>query len=261
MTHPAPGSLEANKLAIRRDCGRALPTVTALPYHYAVHLNEPCNQRCIMCVPNAQHGREVLPLERFVALFAQLRAVAEHITLIGGEPFMYPWIREVLGLLAQHPIAVTINTNATMLTAPMLPRLSSLHALHLKGSIDAATRETYRRIRGTDVFDRVMANLGRVSAEFAGRPHLRLILVYVVMRENLHEVLPFVDLARGLALHRLEFHPVRHVMDWHATNDTGWSFDGRQQSCESFRDEYNDVMQRAAERCAAAGIEPEVQLI
>jgi len=261
VTHPAPGPLDANKLAIRRECGRALPTVSALPYYYAVHLNQPCNQRCIMCVPNGQHGRAVLPLERFEALFAQLRSVAEHITLIGGEPFMYPWIREVLGLLAQHPIAVTINTNATMLTAPMLPRLTALHELHLKCSIDAATRDTYRRIRGTDMFERVVANLRHVSAAFADRPQLRLILVYVVMRENLHEVLSFVELARELALHRLEFHPVRHVTAWHVSNGTGWSFDGRHQSCESLRDEYNDVMQRAAARCLATGIEPEVQLL
>lgn len=243
-----------NRERIRRECREARPTVAALPYYYAVHLNEPCNQRCIMCVPSGRHGRRVLSYEGFVALFDRVKAAAEHITLIGGETLMYPQIREVLALLARHPIAVTINTNATMLTDRVVPSLMALHELHLKCSIDGATRETYHRIRGTDVFDRVTRNIRRFSGLIVGRPHVRLILVYVVMRENLHEVLPFIDFARGLCLDRVEFHPVRHVHDWRVENGTGWTLDGRDQSCESFRDEYNDVMRRVAERCEALGL-------
>jgi molybdenum cofactor biosynthesis enzyme MoaA len=251
----------ANRRIIQRDCREKRSTVTALPYYYAIHLNEPCNQRCIMCVPTGDHGRRVLPFERFLDLFERVKSVAEHVTLIGGEPFMYPHIREVLQLLARHPIAVTINTNATMLTSRMVPWLTALHELHLKCSIDAATRATYRRIRGTDVFERVTSNLRRFSDAIAGQPHLRLILVYVVMRENLHEVLPFVDLARTLQPDRVEFHPVRHVGDWRVDNGTGWMLDGRAQSCESFRDEYNEVMRRAAAAGAGGGLGYEIQLL
>jgi MoaA/NifB/PqqE/SkfB family radical SAM enzyme len=250
-----------NRRRIRNECAETRPTVTALPYYYAIHLNEPCNQRCIMCVPHGDHGRGVLPFERFVRLFDGIKSVAEHVTLIGGETFMYPRILDVLQLLARHPVAVTINTNATMLTARVVPALMALHELHLKCSIDGATRETYRRIRGTDVFDRVTANIRRFSEASGGRPHLRLILVYVVMRENLHEVVPFVDFARTLQLDRVEFHPVRHVREWRVDNGTGWTLDGRAQSCETFREEYNDVMRRAEAACAAAGIGCEINLL
>ena len=252
-------SVRGNRQAMVADCAGGRPTVTSLPSYYAIHLNKPCNQRCIMCVPTGRHGKDLLPLEDFVALFERIRPVADHITLIGGEPLMYPWINEVLELLAQQPVAVTINTNATMLTRRFTPRLTALHELHLKCSIDAATRATYRRIRGVDAFELVMRHLRDFSTAIAEVSRVRLILVYVVMRENLDEVLPFVELTRELKLDRLQFHPVRHVVDWRVENGTGWRFDGREQSCE-FLPEYNAVMRRAAARCAEEGRACEIQL-
>ena len=41
-----------------------------------------------------------------------------------------------------------------MLNDRVIPGLMSLHALNLKASIDAATPETYRRIRGRDHYER-----------------------------------------------------------------------------------------------------------
>jgi hypothetical protein len=42
-------------------------------------------------------------------------------------------------------------------------------------------------------------------------------LMYVVMRENLHEVLPFIDFAKMLHPYCVQFQPVKHVFDWHTT--------------------------------------------
>jgi sulfatase maturation enzyme AslB (radical SAM superfamily) len=174
---------------------------------------------------------------------------------------MYPWFNEVLDLLAQHPIGVTIITNATMLTEKISPRLLALHSLELKCSIDAATRDTYYRIRGRDVFDKVVTNVTRFADLTRDKPNIRRILVYVVMRENLDEVLPFVDFARSIDVYRVDFQPVKHVSTWKVENGTGWLFDGSTQSCESFRDEYNDVMRQAREKCDLLGLGHDIQLV
>lgn len=247
-----------NKEGILADMDDRALTVDHLPFYYGVHLAMPCNQRCIMCVPAFNHPRDILPFEDFVAFFDQVKPFAEHITLIGGETFMYPWMPEVLELLSGHPIAVTINTNAFMLDDRVIPGLLGLHELHLKCSIDAATRETYRRVRGRDHFDRVTANMQRFSALAAGRPNIHLITHYVVMRENLHEVVPFLSFAKTLNPARVEFDPVRHVGDWHVENGTGWTFDGEEQMCEAFPEEFNAVMRQAAARCEAEGLTYEV---
>ena len=250
-----------NKRGILADCEQGVSEVAHLPYYYAIHLNGACNQKCIMCAPHGNHDPRLLPFEEFVAFFEQVRGVAEHVTLIGGETFMYPWIDDVLALLARHPVAVTINTNASLLSGRFMPRLLALHELNLKCSVDGATRATYHRVRGTDIFERVVANLRAFSDAARDNPRMRMILVYVVMRENLGDVLPFVELARELALDRIEFHPMRHVTSWQVSNDTGWHFDGREQSCEFFAEEYNAVLREAASRCEAAGLRYEVQLM
>jgi molybdenum cofactor biosynthesis enzyme MoaA len=255
-------SVHDNKLRIEYERERGALTVGGSPYYYHVHLSMPCNQKCIMCVPDGRHARDTLPFEQFEAIFEKVKAHAEHITLIGGEPLMYPRFLDVLDLLAQHEVAVTINTNATMLTGRVVPRLLALHELWLKCSIDAATRETYRRIRGTDVFDKVTAHIEAFCREADSRPHLKPILVYVVMRENLDEVLPFVDLAaERLRPYRIHFNPVRHVSGWQVSNGTGWHFDGLEQSCEYFADEYNAVLRAAAARCDQLGLRHDVVLV
>jgi MoaA/NifB/PqqE/SkfB family radical SAM enzyme len=232
--------------------------VDHLPFKYSIHLNKPCNQRCIMCVPNFQHARDALSFEGFVKLFEQIEPYAEHVTLIGGETFMYPHLPEVLELLGTRQIEVTINTNATMLDDRVLPGLLGLHALNLKCSIHAATPETYLRVHGRDHFERVTANMSHFAELSRDMDHMRLITVYVVMRENLHETVPFLELAAPLDPHRVEFHPVRHVADWNVENGTGWQFDGAQQVCEAFPDEYERVMEEVVARCEREPFDYEV---
>jgi sulfatase maturation enzyme AslB (radical SAM superfamily) len=145
-----------------------------------------------------------------------------------------------------------------MLNDRVVDRLLALHELNIKCSIDAATRSTYHRIRGLDDFDRVTRNLTRFAERARGLEHIRIVPVYVVMRENLGEVLPFLDFAKTLGPKRVEFHPVRGVANWHVENGTGWMFDGRDQSCEYFRPEYNTVMREAAAKAEREGVQCEV---
>lgn len=246
---------------IERELANKVPVVTGLPYYYQAHLNKWCNQKCIMCMPNGKHPRDEMPLEKFVAFFEQIKPYAEHLTLIGGEPLMYRFIDEVLELLSKSPVAITTITNATALTEKVAQRLLALHELELRCSINAATRPTYLKIHGTDHFNRVAAQVRRFSDLAQTRVNIRLIMTYVVMRENLGEVLSFVDFAKPYHPHRVEFHPVRHVSSWNVDNDTGWEFLGAEQCCETFKDEYNQVMIQAKVKCEAEGIPYEVILL
>ena len=254
-------SVKKNKEAILLECSKKSSKVSNLPFYYHIHISMPCNQKCIMCKPDGRHPKDILPFNEFVAFFEQIKPFAEHITLIGGEPLIYPWINEVIDLLSRHQIEVTINTNATMLNENLSRKLLLLHELNLKCSIDAVTPSTYFKIRGTNVYERVRANLVRFSSMAKDMPNIKQILVYVVMRENLNEVLPFIDFAKVLSPHRIEFHPVRHVTDWHVTNNTGWTFDGKEQSCEFFREEYNGMMREAAMKCEKEGISYETLFV
>ena len=255
------GTAALNRQGIEHERDARALRVDSLPFYYSVHLNMPCNQRCIMCVPDFKHAKDVMPLEQFVAFFDQVRPYAQHITLIGGETFMYPWIQDVLALLSEHEIAVTVHTNGFMLDDRVTPGLLGLHELNLKLSIDAATRETYRRIRGRDHFERVTSNMLRFAELARDEPGVNVIPHYVVMRENLHEVVPFVDFAKRLHPHRLQFDPVANVADWDVENGTDWRFVGSEQSCQFFAEEYNDVMRQATAKCLDQGVPHAIRLI
>jgi molybdenum cofactor biosynthesis enzyme MoaA len=149
----------------------------------------------------------------------------------------------------------------TLLTDDLAGRLGHLHGLEMRCSVDAATRDTYRKIRGLDLFDRVTAAMERLSAIARERPRVRVIPIYVVMRENLAEVVPFVHWAKRFRPERIEFHPVRHVQDWVVENHTGWTFNGAEQSCEFLKDEYNQVMREAADACRREGLSYEISYL
>jgi molybdenum cofactor biosynthesis enzyme MoaA len=247
-----------NKAALVRAYeGRSLK-VDSVPFYYALHPTMSCNQRCIMCTPSGRHPATTLPFDPVASLLEQFQPFAEHVTLTGGEPLLYPQICELIESLSASKVAVSITTNATMLRAELAERLVGLCELNLKCSIDAATRSTYLKIRGTDHFDRVLANLATFASAVRNEAHVKLILVYVVMRENLSEVLPFIDLARTLDAYRVEFHPVRHVAGWSVSNGTGWVFHDREQCCQFFRDEYDAMMDRASAKCKQEGLRHEV---
>ncbi len=214
-----------------------------------------------MCTPSGNHSKDLLPFDKFAKYFEQIKPFAEHITLIGGEPLLYPWINEVIDLLSLHRIEVTINTNATVLDEKLSQKLLSLYALNLKCSIDAVTQTTYFKIRGRDWFDSVKANLERFSSMARNKSNIKQILIYVVMHENLNEVLPFIDFAKTLLPYRIEFHPVRHFTDSIVSNKTGWVFNGKEQSYEYFRETYNSLMRQAASKCEMDGISYDTQLV
>jgi molybdenum cofactor biosynthesis enzyme MoaA len=252
---------EANKEIIERELAQKSSQVAGLPYYYQVHLNKFCNQKCIMCMPDGKHPHDEMPLKNFIEFFEHIRASARHLTLIGGEPLMYRWIEEVLDLLSRAPIAVTVITNATALTEGVSRRLLALHELELRCSIDAASRAMYLKIHGTDHFNRVASQISRFSRMAQAQSNTHLIMHYVVMRENLAEVLPFVDFAKQYKPHRVEFHPVRHVSDWTVSNDTGWTFKGPEQSCETFKELYNETMSQVKAKCEADQVPYEVVLL
>src|SRR2546422_3733451 len=69
-------------------------------------------------------------------------------------------------------------------------------------SLDAATRETYRRLRGVDQFDRVVANVRRLVEleRERGRSVPRVSLWFTASRANLDELSAFVQLAADLGV-------------------------------------------------------------
>jgi MoaA/NifB/PqqE/SkfB family radical SAM enzyme len=115
-----------------------------------------CNARCQICNiwqknPETQERKsEELTIQEYQALFQDpwLRDLL-HVSISGGEPFIYPQLVELIQLIP-NSVVVTIATNATVPIAAITPGLAELakrNNLYLQISIDGL-ESTHNLLRG-----------------------------------------------------------------------------------------------------------------
>jgi radical SAM protein with 4Fe4S-binding SPASM domain len=138
-----------------------------------------------------------MPFARFEHIVHQFPHL-EHLHLQGmGEPMLHPQFFDMIEFASLGGVRVTTNTNLTVLN-PRRAELcctSGLDTLHV--SIDAATAETYARIRVGSRLDRVARNFAFLQAarERCGGQRPALKIVMVIMRQNLPELPKLVRMA------------------------------------------------------------------
>jgi radical SAM protein with 4Fe4S-binding SPASM domain len=119
-----------------------------------------------------------------------------------GEPMMHPQFFKMVEYAVDRGIKVSTNTNLTYLTAARAEQCITSGLGELHASLDAATAETYERIRLRARFKAVLDNLrGLVVARrrlASATPRLR--IVTVVMRMNLAELPDVVRWANALEI-------------------------------------------------------------
>lgn len=161
---------------------------------YAViEITNRCNLRCPHCASTSGKAREnELSFDEIDQLLKDIRVLGgEEITIIGGEALMREDWLEICRRVGEHGMRLILISNGVPMTfEETLPQLRALRP-HLIGiSVDGATRESYRRFRGVDRFDHVLALLHRLKAD--GHRHVNAITTFT--RENLREFDRFADL-------------------------------------------------------------------
>ncbi|MBF0502204.1 MAG: radical SAM protein [Candidatus Riflebacteria bacterium] len=190
---------------------RALYLKSVLPLRFPLILNiEPtnrCNLACEMC-PRGMSGRPLSDMDWgfFERLCAELRSVGpiQRIFLQkDGEPLLYKRLPEMIALLRANRAAknITVITNGTLLTTTLFERLAKAGLDDLIISIDAVERDGYRRLKGADMYETVVANTEAALAIKRARGlALPLIKVRMVERNDAHgEVARFRERWNGVA--------------------------------------------------------------
>src|SRR5438128_9532248 len=138
--------------------------VGALPRSLYLETTNRCDSKCQTCIRTFQtlEPPADLTLERVQAIVAQF-PVLDRVVLHGiGEPLLNPQIFDIVAYLKTRVATVLFNSDAIGLTPARAARLLESGLDEYRVSMDAATRETYRRLRGVDQFDRVRANVARL---------------------------------------------------------------------------------------------------
>lgn len=163
-----------------------------------------CNAKCIHCGSAAGEDRlGNLTFEQAKDVVRQLNDLkCGHLTLIGGEYFLYPKWKELLEEFAKTKIKVGIVTNALALNPEKLDILKSFGIEVLGISIDGATAKTHdyiRRIPGC--FD----NAWKI-AELSKEKDIPVTVITTINRLNITELKSFRDklIASGIVSWQLQ---------------------------------------------------------
>lgn len=176
-----------------------------------VYLTRECNQRCPHCwIDPALEGR----WQGRMPTLAQYRRLIDdaiplgldYVKLTGGEPLLRAEAAGVIEHAAARRIAVSIETNA-MLVTPDYAALLSRHRVQTSVSVDAASPEIHDRRRGLPgAFERTWTALRLLIGA-----RVPTTLVVAVSKSNLGEIPRILELMRahkGRAPLNLKINPI-----------------------------------------------------
>ncbi|MBN1516157.1 SPASM domain-containing protein [Candidatus Sumerlaeota bacterium] len=186
-------------------------TLQSAPSIMNIGLTVKCNLDCIMCfsrhLPQIDlDGRAIEQLLRFLPRAHTIRWND------AGEIFASSRSPEFMRMMqAYHPAISYVSTNF-LLAHRWIDDIFDSGLTDISVSIDAATQETFEKIRVGGKWDRLVENLTafRDKRRELGRETPRLTFVYVAMKSNIGEMTRFVEFAHeydAVAVHVLKLLP------------------------------------------------------
>jgi len=172
-----------------------------------------CQQRCTYC--NAwqyrrDEGFHSMPPGHLLKLAEFYAAWGVQSTCIagGGEPLCNSEVPAMVARCAELGVEVGMITNGVLLTHCVREVLVE-SARFCGVSFDGATNETYRRMRGVDHFDCVLANVASLcEARSKARSRLDVNLKYLIHPWNYRELLGVARIAKDIGCNGVHIRPV-----------------------------------------------------
>lgn len=179
---------------------------------FYLYLSDGCNLRCRHCwitptfVNGAPSPGQYLPLELLKRAVAEAKPLGLRAAkLTGGEPTLHPQFLEIADFLTAEGLALTMETNGTLIDNALARRLKEQTSLwYVSVSIDGATAASHDAFRGVKgSFDAAVRGFRALVA--AGyKPQL----IMSPHRGNVAEIEAVVQLAVELGAGSVKFNPV-----------------------------------------------------
>jgi MoaA/NifB/PqqE/SkfB family radical SAM enzyme len=203
-------------------------TLSTSPLSLAIRLEgRGCNLKCIYCSHIAIDGDDTAGRGEYApgkilryqigrtfgtseTLISSVHKVAPYLSAIqfgGGEPLMYPEFLQIARMVKSYPyVNLSLCTNANLINQEIIDEvIFSPNFRRLTISMDAATKETYSKIRRGGNFDKVLTVVREITKRSRNLHWPKIQFNFVIMRSNYKEVLPFIDLALELGIWALNF--------------------------------------------------------
>jgi MoaA/NifB/PqqE/SkfB family radical SAM enzyme len=160
-----------------------------------------CNSRCISCAWWQTTGHDEMTISEFGQLATSLRALGTRLVVLsGGEPLLRDDIWEIVRLFRAQKFALHLLTSGLALKRHAAPVVRNFSRVIV--SLDGATAEQYRDIRGVDGFEAVAAGVAEVRTL---QPSVRVTARATLHRANFRDLVALVDAARRMGVAQVSF--------------------------------------------------------
>jgi len=232
----------------------SLPSVLEIESSTRCNINPPC----VMCYPRIFDKRgfagdiDEAAFSRLIPYLRGFRTISLHGV---GEPLLGRKLAVILDHIDRERTWVQFNSNGLLLTEDRSRELVRKGLKMIDISLDAATPETYRKIRRSDL-GLVVRNIERLSEikREMGARHPVIKLNMTLMKENAGEITAFVGLAGRLGAEIVHLGLLNPHGGYRVANGT-FVFDYREQMIDPASGAFRAELEAARERARGLGIE------
>ena len=131
-----------------------------------IEITNDCNLRCIICPRTSKMGREIgyMDLDLFEKIIdeaGETGAMSLHFSGL-GESHLHPQARDMFAYAKEKGLEVGLWTNGLNLDEELSREIIEKGLLdYIIFGLDAATKETYSKVKGVDLFDKAVENINR----------------------------------------------------------------------------------------------------
>lgn len=140
-----------------------------LPQNLNIELNNTCNQKCVFCSFHGKYSKyklkpAVMEAEFVKKLLLQAKELGIGQKEVGfylaGEPFCYPRLTEIIAYAKELGYEyIFLTTNGALANPDKLKEVIDAGLDSIRFSVNAADKDTYKELHGTDDFDNVLNNI------------------------------------------------------------------------------------------------------
>jgi MoaA/NifB/PqqE/SkfB family radical SAM enzyme len=184
---------EIDKLSLVKSSLDSFYDLNYFPAAFVLNLTHRCNFACNMCIQYGEGFKEKncseLPLDQWLRFIESVAWFKPRITLMGGEPLLYPEIKEIVKSLARNNLQTELVTNGYYLQDYLSDMYDSNIDLIL--SIDG-TSDIHNGIRNSeDSFERILRSLNFIKNK-GGSILEKLLINYVLLPDNVDNLIDFL---------------------------------------------------------------------
>jgi len=184
-----------------------------LPYDIQLYPTTRCNQRCSFCFNDGSSALRDLPLQEALNLLDILsEAGTRDLDIMGGEPFLLPWMPSFLHAAIRDNIMVNISTNGSF--PDVLDEFRGIRPerINIGVSLEGINPETHNRLTNSDNFEKAITSITTLVSL-----GLNPIVKTVINRLNRDEIQPIIGLMKKLGVTR--YYLIQMDLFSHAPDD------------------------------------------